>query len=293
MIYFLVFLFLILAALLTAAFLANAAAFRPPVIKGGPTDGRTVTFQSGKKRLTGVVRNENGTRGLIVLAHGMGTGIAYYLPEIQHFAEKGYRVFAFEYSGYGESEGHFRGFPQAVADLKSAIEQIDDGGLPLILVGHSMGGYAVCTVAQYLHRPVDAIVAYAPFYSSGEAISEMTRGMPRGGRLLRFSVTLVQYILFGARHRRNGVDGLRAANAPTLILQGSRDDEVRCAGCSMYAHRAELQDRAVTFRLIETEESSGHMTVVRKKGSHSVNEDTMKIVDSFLEGIGKEPEQRG
>lgn len=85
-----------------------------------------------------------------------------------------------------------------------------------------------------------------------------------------------------------GVDGLCAADAPALILQGSRDDEVSCAGCSLYAHRKELADSAVTFRVIENGDSCGHMTVIRKNDTHCVNEDTMKITDAFLCGMQKE-----
>ena len=278
------------AILFAASMLTAASAFRPPVIRESLTGGQRVTFRSGKNRLTGYVWNESGTRGLIVLAHGMGTSIGYHLPEVQHLAAAGYKVFAFSYSGYGESSGHFYGFPQAVSDLRHAIRFIDDGTLPVILVGHSMGGYAVCTVPQCLDRPVSAVVAYAPFFSSGEAIAEMTRGMAKHGRLLRLLVLPAQYALFGARHRLNGVRGLRMANAPALILQGSRDDEVRCTGCSMYAHRKELADCDVTFRLIEREDSCTHMTVIRKKGTQCVNEDTMKIAASFLAGIRRNAE---
>lgn len=286
MIYFL--LPVLLLVFFVAAMLATASAFRPPVIKDEPTDARKVTFRSGKNRLTGYIMNETGTRGLIVLAHGMGTSVLYHLPEIRHFTDEDYKVFAFEYSGYGESTGKFYGFPQAVADLKSAVAFIDDGTLPVILLGHSMGGYAVCAVSQCLSRPVGAIVAYAPFYSSGEAITEMTRGMPKCGWLLRLLILPVQYVLFGGRHRLNGVNGLRSTNAPALILQGSRDDEVRCTGCAMYAHREELAGSTVSFRLIEAEDSSGHMTVIRKKGTRCLNEDTMQIVDSFLDEIVNE-----
>ena len=268
-----------------AAFIVNAAMFRPERRPEENIDGRRVTFPDGRNRLEGYLWNEAGTRGLLVFAHGMGTGVEYYLPEIRHFATQGYKVFAFEYSGYAGSTGHFYGFPQAVFDLKSAIEFINDGSLPLILLGHSMGGYAVCAVLQCLSCPVSTIVAYAPFYSSGEAIAEMTCRMPKWGRLLRLLILPVQYVLFGTRHRINGVNGLRSANIPALILQGSCDDEVSCTGCSMYAHRGELAGSAVTFRLVEDEDSSGHMTVIRKKGTHCLNADTMQIVDSFLDEI--------
>ena len=115
----------------------------------------------------------------------------------------------------------------------------------------------------------------------------MTRGMSKWGWLLRLLILPVQYILFGGRHRLNGANGLRSANAPALILQRSRDDEVRCTGCSMYAHRGELADSNLDFRLLEAEDSSEHMTVIRKKGTHCLNENTMQSVDSFLDEIGK------
>lgn len=103
-------------------------------------------FSSGRNRLTGYFWNETGTQGLLVFAHGMGTDVAYYLPEIHHFAAQGYKIFAFEYSGYKGSSGKFFGFPQTVIDLKNALDFADDGSQPVLLLGHSMGAYAVCAV---------------------------------------------------------------------------------------------------------------------------------------------------
>lgn len=56
----------------------------------------------------------------------------------------------------------------------------------------------------------------------------------------------------------------------------------RCIGCALYAHRGELPDAPITFRLIDEEGSNGHMTIVRKNGSQTVNEDTIRQVDEFL-----------
>lgn len=146
--------FLLLPLILLAlyggiAFLVNAAMFRPYQKIKPPADGHRVIFRSGQNRLTGYLWNETRTRGLLVFAHGMGAGVEYYLPEIHHFAAQGYKVFAFEYSGYPGSSGHFYGFPQAVIDLKNALDFIDDGSLPVVLMGHSMGAYAVCAVQSY------------------------------------------------------------------------------------------------------------------------------------------------
>ena len=195
-------------------------------------------------------------------------------------------MFAFEYSGYHGSSGHFRGFPQAVADLKSALDFADDGSLPVILIGHSMGAYAVCAVRQLTDKPVSGIVAYAPFSSSDEAvIAEATARMPKTGRLLCGMILPVQRILFGKNCNLSAAAGLSRANVPTLVLQGGGDAEVTPDGCALYARRGELSEFPVTFRLVRDEGSDGHMTVIRKKGSQSVNEDTMCQVDAFLDTI--------
>jgi acetyl esterase/lipase len=268
------------------AFFVNAAMFKPYKKIKPPAEGRKMTVKSGKNRLAGYLWNESGTRGLIVFAHGMGTGVEYYLPEIHWFAARGYKVFAFEYSGYPGSSGHFYGFPQAVIDLKNALDFIDDGSLPAILMGHSMGAYAVCAVRQYTDKRVDGIVAYAPFFSSDEAvIAEATGNMPKCGKLLCGLILPMQRILFGRSCNPTAVAGLSCANAPTLILQGSADVEVTPDGCALYAHRSELSDTPVTFRLIGEEGSNGHMTIIRQRGSKTVNEDTIRHVDGFLEKV--------
>ena len=85
--------FILLFLLITfffAAFIVNAAMFRPEAQPDANIDGRRVMFSSGRNRLAGYLWNEAGTRGLLVFAHGMGTGVEYYLPEIHHFAAQGY-----------------------------------------------------------------------------------------------------------------------------------------------------------------------------------------------------------
>ena len=282
----LIFILLLPILFFFAAFLVNAAMFRPEKRPEANIDGRRVTFPSGRNHLAGYLWNEAGPQGFLIFAHGMGTDVAYYLPEIHHFAAQGYQVFAFEYSGYQGSSGHFYGFPQAVTDLKHALDFVDDGSRPVILMGHSMGAYAVCAVRQYTDKRVDGIVAYAPFFSSDEAvIAEATGNIPKFGKLLCSLILPMQRILFGRNCNPTAVAGLSRANVPALVLQGSADVEVSPDGCALYAHRTELSDAPVTFRLVQEKESSGHMTIVRKKGSRSINTDTMQLVGAFLREV--------
>ena len=161
----------------------------PPGDPGLPC--RRVSFHSGGVLLSGAVFGEEGRRGCLLLAHGMGVSWDYYLPQIRRFTELGYRVFAFSYRGYPGSGGRFRGFPQAARDVAAAIRFAGDGTLPLILWGHSMGAYAVCAALALTERPVERVVACAPFDDPAEAVREMAgRGIP-GGRLTAAAVNAV------------------------------------------------------------------------------------------------------
>ena len=184
----LIFILLLPIIFFIAAFLVNAAMFRPEKRPEANIDGRGVTFPSGRNHLAGYLWNEAGTRGLLVFAHGMGTGIAYYLPEIHHFAAQGYQVFAFAYSGYQGSTGHFYGFPQAVIDLKHALDFVDDGSRPVILMGHSMGSLAVRAFVAEHDSCVDMlIVCGSPSYNTA---------MPLG-----VAIAKTEKAVFGPRHR--------------------------------------------------------------------------------------------
>ena len=97
-----IFLLLLPIIFFFAAFIVNAAMFRPEKRPETNVDGRRVTFPSGRNRLAGYLWNEAGTQGLLVFAHGMGTGVEYYLPEIHHFAAQGYKVW--EQKGCGRFE---------------------------------------------------------------------------------------------------------------------------------------------------------------------------------------------
>ena len=254
----------------------------PPGDPGLPC--RRVSFHSGGVLLSGAVFGEEGRRGCLLLAHGMGVSWNYYLPEIRRFTELGYRVFAFSYRGYPGSGGRFRGFPQAARDVAAAIRFAGDGTLPLILWGHSMGAYAVCAALALTERPVERVVACAPFDDPAEAVREMAgRGIP-GGRLTAAAVNAVQRGLFGRDAALWAARGLNRRAAPALILQGSRDDEVTPEGCALYARRHEVINPNVRFRLISEEGSSGHMTLIRRKGERGVNPEVFPLVEAFLAG---------
>ena len=210
----------------------------------------------------------------------MGVSWDYYLPEIRRFVALGYQVLTFSYRGYPGSGGCFQGFPQAARDVAAAARFAGDG--PLTLWGHSMGAYAVCAALALTDRPMERVVACAPFDVPAEAVRQLARqGIP-GGQATALSVNAAQRLRFGADAALRARDGLDRRPVPTLILQGSRDDEVTPEGCALYAHRQAVKNPNVRFRLLSAEGSDGHMTLIRRKGETDVNPDTFPLTEAFL-----------
>lgn len=92
-------------------------------------------------------------RGVVQIAHGMGEHARRYRALAEALAVSGVAVYANEHRGHGEEalrrheKGELgpRGFAGLVADMRrvSDFAQARHPGAPLILIGHSMGSFAV------------------------------------------------------------------------------------------------------------------------------------------------------
>ena len=265
--------------------IVNAELFKSRVNgRSDELDGQKVKFKSGKNTLEGRIWNNEGKKGIVVVSHGMGVDVKYYLPEIAAFAENGFKVFAYEYTGYGDSQGRFSGFFEAAKDLKSAIDFVYDQNLPLILWGHSMGAYASAAVGQLTDKKISAIVCAAAFSSPKDAVKQLASADKKTGKMMQAAVFVSQLLLFGKNRNLQAADGIKKAKAPTLLLQGDSDDEVPPSGCSLYARRTDLPPYAKTI-LVSSAGSNGHMTVVRRRGEKCVNAETMAYVLDFLKEV--------
>jgi pimeloyl-ACP methyl ester carboxylesterase len=108
-------------------------------------------FVSNKgQKLTGYLyTTEEKPHGIVVMSHGFGGGgHNSYMDCANYFAHHGYCVFSYDATGNDESEGEgVGGLPQGVIDLDYAITFVEESGnfpdLPIVLFGHSWGGYSV------------------------------------------------------------------------------------------------------------------------------------------------------
>ena len=276
----------VIAVFLSLGFLLSKALFMPE--KAFPwteEDGESLSFKSGRNTLKGILINKEGKKGTIVFSHGMGLSSHYYRPEVLHFASLGYRVFIFEYRGYGESDGTFLSFRDAYKDTIEAAEYITDPSMPLFLIGHSMGGYSSVSALDKLGCKVNGVAVYAPFRSPFSAMNVCAKRMGWTGRMAELFLFPFQILLSPISANRSLIGTINKTKVPVLILQGDRDKEVSLSGCSVLKKKAKITNSLLQVQLIEKEDSSGHISIVRKKGEGDINNDTMVYVDKFLSNL--------
>ncbi len=195
-----------------------------------------VTFPSLKKyKYTGCYyfdRNYKEYKGLIVFSHGIFDGHLSYLPEIAFFAARGYKVFGFDNTGSHLSGGKsLRGLPQSVIDLDNALKYIErDNTLPLLLFGHSWGGFAVSALSAYAEHDIKGIFVQSGFERSMDMLIE--EGSRMYGGIVKAIVPyirLYEKLKFGDTAKLTASAGAKAATergARMMILHSTDDDVI-------------------------------------------------------------------
>lgn len=106
-------------------------------------------------------------RGVVLVVHGLGEHAGRYDAFAQVLNSWGFAVRSYDQYGHGESDGLRGGLPhpsRLLDDLADLVEstRVRNPGMPLVLVGHSMGGLVAASfVARTLHA-VDALVLSSP-----------------------------------------------------------------------------------------------------------------------------------
>jgi len=100
---------------------------------------------------------------VMVIVHGYAEHTGRYDEMAMYFAERGFAVHAYDQAGHGRTtgaRGHVDRFDRLVDELVRFIELVrpDHPGLPLTVVGHSMGGLVVAAMAALRHPEVEHIV---------------------------------------------------------------------------------------------------------------------------------------
>lgn len=192
------------------------------------------TFPSNDGQLLAGYRysKENQTiKGVLVIAHGFGGGgHNTYMGIADYFTSNGYLVFAYDATGNDRSGGEsVEGLPQGVIDLDYALRYVKQAeeyrDLPIVLFGHSWGGYCVGSVLS-CHADVKAAVLAAGFDRSADLLEQEGESIIGPAiKLFMPYFSLYERIKFGKYAAYGAMEGFASSDADIMVIH-SRDDTV-------------------------------------------------------------------
>ncbi len=225
------------------------------------------TFLSGKNHLFGYLYGAENAGALLVMAHGIGAGHESYIKEILWMVDHGWRVFAYDATGSCESEGKGTvGLVQSALDLDAALTYIehteDLKQLPIALMGHSWGGYAVAAVLNFRHPNVKASVSIAGYNDPVEMMMQFAEcTMGRASKALYPFAWLENKRLFGKLSGLSAIDGINQSGIPVLLIHGTQDEMVLIDRAAIMAHQDKLENPKAVLHAVDAKGQNGHNSI--------------------------------
>src|ERR671939_1728895 len=111
---------------------------------------------------------------LVVLVHGYGEHIGRYAHVAEALAARGSTVVGPDHVGHGRSAGEralVESFEPIVDDVRRVV-QAERGDLPVVMVGHSMGGLIAIRYAQRHRSDLAGLVLSGPAVGLGPIMQE-------------------------------------------------------------------------------------------------------------------------
>lgn len=138
---------------------------------------RTFDGVGGVRIVYDVWMPDTAVRGVVVLAHGYGEHARRYDHVAEHFGQAGLAMYALDHRGHGRAGGkrvRVRHMKEFVADYRTLVltARKENPGIPLIVLGHSMGGgIAFAYGAQYPDE-YDLMVLSGPAIAAHTGVSK-------------------------------------------------------------------------------------------------------------------------
>ena len=226
-------------------------------------DRTEIAFESSGNILKGHVYGSENDKGLVVISAGLGFGAENYLAETMYFVDNGWRVLTFDNTGTHESEGESTMGPsQSLLDLDAALTYIQGeqrlNNLPVMLYGHSWGGYAVTAILDY-GFDIAAVASIAGFNSPMELLNEQSDSLLGAFSPLAYPfLWIYQNMLFGNTAWVTATNGINGTDTPVMIIHGVEDEVIAYDGASIIAHRDEIINPNVIYKTSSAENYDGH-----------------------------------
>lgn len=223
---------------------------------------------------------KHGLRAVVCLVHGIGEHSGRYDHLASWLAARRFAVEAFDLRGHGHSDGlraYVHSFDLYLDDLQIKLDQIraEYTGVPVFLLGHSMGGTIVTLYTIRMQPNLSGLIVSAPSILPSEEVSPilirlsslMGTLLPRlptvkldTGALSRDPEVVRQYdqdplVYHRGVRARTGAElframkeireNMEAVRLPLLILQGTADRLVEPTGSKFLYKQAESEDKTL------------------------------------------------
>ena len=200
-------------------------------------DHRIIKFQiDDGKAISGVYLPNNQAQYTLLYSHGNYEDIGDLYPVFENFQEMGYSVFAYDYPGYGTSDG--------VATVKSAYASIDAAydhlikklkidPEKIIALGRSVGGGPAVDLAS--RKPLGGLILESTFVT---AFRVMTK------------VPLLPWDKF------SNISKIDTVQCPVLLIHGTEDEVIS------FWHGKALLEKAKKPKLYLWVEGAGHNNLI-------------------------------
>lgn len=142
------------------------------------TDPRDFTLVGHAGELVGRAWAQTDPQWIAVLCHGYGEHVGRYDWAARALNRAGAAVYGADHAGHGRSEGEralIADFEPVVRDLHRVVVHACEQhpGLPVILIGHSMGGMIAARYTQRYGEQLAAAVLSGPVLGSWQTVDEL------------------------------------------------------------------------------------------------------------------------
>lgn len=152
------------------------------------TEIRSLYGAHGNTIVYDVHRPDSEPVGVVVIVHGLGEHGSRYGHVAQALTDAGYVVIVPDHAGHGRSGGKRLGvtdFGDFADDVNRVIGAVERAGLPLLMLGHSMGGAIALDYALRYPDELAGLVLSGPAVVPGDDLSPALIAIaPVLGRLL-------------------------------------------------------------------------------------------------------------
>lgn len=221
-----------------------------------------VQIQSGENVLTGYLYGADNSNGLVIISPGHADANDIKLYEITYFVDNNWKVLCYDYTGCYNSQGsNMIGYTQSVHDLDAVLTYIDSSNdyqnIPIVLFGHSLGGYASAAVLQYSHSVKAAVIASGFDTPKEQWTYSIERYTGDFHYLLKPFTAMFIYFKYGKERNLSAVDGINSVDIPILVISGT--DDIFYGGDSpIYRKRNNITNPNCIFEYKTESNHNGH-----------------------------------